>query len=351
MSEVAASRSSASRGRGSGRGGRGGFAGRGGRRPNGDNKLDTNSTDAPSAFEDEGDIGELRKLYGDKTSIIREMFPDWSEIDVLFALQETNGDQEEAVTRIAEGMSNNSHPILIHPPQPQPRFHLISSCLHLHADTCSLLVGNISQWGDVSKAKKTSKPKAKEPLATTNESSSNTLGARPTRGGRGGAEAARGRGRATERGGRGGSRGRPSAVPATTNGSRLKENQPLSIPTQESSAWAATGDHPKAESTQSQHSVTDQSTPAETEQPSAPQAKTWASMLRQSTAPKPATKPKDAPPPQSRLLLRLPLKLSPPPNLPSPNPNPNPSFPKRSLLLSPNLLFPNPPSSSNPKSS
>lgn len=101
MSEVA-SRSSASRGRGSGRGGRGGFAGRGGRRPNGD-KLDQKTTDAPAAFEDEGDVGELRKLYGDKTSIIREMFPDWSEVDVLFALEETKGDQEEAVTRIAEG--------------------------------------------------------------------------------------------------------------------------------------------------------------------------------------------------------------------------------------------------------
>lgn len=99
MSE-ATSRSSASRGRGSGRGGRGGFAGRGGRRPNGD-KPD--QSDSLGAFDDEGDLGELRKLYGDKTSVIREMFPDWSEADVLFALQETNGDQSEAVTRIAEG--------------------------------------------------------------------------------------------------------------------------------------------------------------------------------------------------------------------------------------------------------
>lgn len=103
MSEVAA-RASASRGRGSGRGGRGGFAGRGGRRPNGD-KPDQKAGDTPAAFEDDGDVGGLRKQYGDKTSIIREMFPDWSEVDVLFALQETNGDQEEAVTRIAEGTS------------------------------------------------------------------------------------------------------------------------------------------------------------------------------------------------------------------------------------------------------
>lgn len=139
MSEVA-SRSSASRGRGSGRGGRGGFAGRGGRRPNGD-KLDQKSTDAPAAFEDEGDVGELRKLYGDKTSIIREMFPDWSEVDVLFALEETNGDQEEAVTRIAEGklsrgscMSDQS----INYSTPLTPGHHIAACLDILASSTQL---------------------------------------------------------------------------------------------------------------------------------------------------------------------------------------------------------------------
>lgn len=101
MSEIA-SRLSATRGRGSGRGGRGGFAGRGGRsRTNGD-KSDHKDENL-GAFEDEGEFAELRKQYGDKTSVIREMFPDWSEADVLFALQETNGDENEAVARIAEG--------------------------------------------------------------------------------------------------------------------------------------------------------------------------------------------------------------------------------------------------------
>lgn len=101
MSELA-SRSSATRGRGSGRGGRGGFAGRGGRsRTNGDKSDHKDET--LGAFEDEGEFAELRKQYGDKTSVIREMFPDWSEADVLFALQETNGDENEAVARIAEG--------------------------------------------------------------------------------------------------------------------------------------------------------------------------------------------------------------------------------------------------------
>lgn len=100
MSEVI-SRPSASRGRGSGRGGRGGFAGRGGRRSNGENFK--TADDNLGTFEDEGEFAELRKQYGDKTSVIREMFPDWSEPDVLYALKETNGDETEAVTRIAEG--------------------------------------------------------------------------------------------------------------------------------------------------------------------------------------------------------------------------------------------------------
>jgi hypothetical protein len=114
MSETA-SRASASRGRGSGRGGRGGFAGRGGRRTNGDKADHTTGADASnSAFDDEGDIGELRKLYGHKTAVIREMFEDWSEVDVLFALQETNGDENEAVTRIAEGMQSSRVTMVAH---------------------------------------------------------------------------------------------------------------------------------------------------------------------------------------------------------------------------------------------
>ncbi|TQV90974.1 hypothetical protein V2A60_008214 [Cordyceps javanica] len=239
MSEVT-SRSSASRGRGSGRGGRGGFAGRGGRRPNGADKPD--HSDSPAAFDDDADLGELRKLYGDKTSVIREMFPDWSEADVLFALQETNGDQSEAVTRIAEG--------------------------------------TISQWGEVSKAKKPARTKAKDPApaaaATTTEQT--TAPPRAARGGRAVSEGGRGRGRATERGGRGGAARGRTTQPATNGASRNKENQQLSVPTEESSAWGETKSKPEAVDVK----------PA-AEQPAskpaaAAAAKTWASMLRQSTA-------------------------------------------------------------------
>lgn len=234
MSEVT-SRSSASRGRGSGRGGRGGFAGRGGRRPNGADKPD--HSDSPAAFDDDADLGELRKLYGDKTSVIREMFPDWSEADVLFALQETNGDQSEAVTRIAEG--------------------------------------TISQWGEVSKAKKPTRTKAKDtaPATATTTSEQTTAAPRAARGGRTVSEGGRARGRATERGGRGGApRGR-TAQPSTNGASRNKETHQLSVPTEESPAFG--------ESKAKAEPVDAKSTP---ELPSNTTAKTWASMLRQSTA-------------------------------------------------------------------
>ena len=101
MSAELQSRPAASRGgRGATRGGRGGFAGRNStRRTNGETKHE----DSLDSLEDEGEIGQLKKLYGDKTPIVKEMFPDWSEVDILFALRETDGDVEHTVTSIAEG--------------------------------------------------------------------------------------------------------------------------------------------------------------------------------------------------------------------------------------------------------
>ncbi|CAG7561535.1 unnamed protein product [Fusarium equiseti] len=252
MSE-ATSRTSASRGRGSGRGGRGGFAGRGGRRTNGD-KPDHSAADSQGAFEDEGDFGELRKQYGEKTSVIREMFPDWSEADVLFALQETDGDENEAVTRIAEG--------------------------------------TVSQWGEVSKPKKASRAKAKDQAPTPSNDATST-GPRAARGGRGASEGGRGRGRATDRGGRS-TRGRPAAAP--TNGAGPKENAALSIPTEESSVWGTKD--PKVGTSEEKEALPEQpslSATVEAPKPAAPAVKTWASMLRQSAAPKAPPKPKEAP--------------------------------------------------------
>ncbi|KAH6608616.1 hypothetical protein Trco_001962 [Trichoderma cornu-damae] len=251
MSEVV-SRPSASRGRGSGRGGRGGFAGRGGRRANGDKTDHKAADDTLGAFEDEGEFAELRKQYGDKTSVIREMFTDWSEADVLYALKETNGDETEAVTRIADG--------------------------------------TISQWGEVSKTKKTTRTKAKD-ASSAPANTDSSAGARTTRGGRNAPDGTRGRGRATDRGGRG---GRARSTHAT-NGSRTKEGQQLSVPTEESPAYrddAANGIEEKP-------TPADKAVAAGPVKPAAPPVKTWASMLRQSTAPRvvPAL-PKEIPAPK-----------------------------------------------------
>lgn len=122
MSETT-TRSGASRGRGSGRGGRGGFSSRGGRssgNTNGDS-FDALDTPSPAAFDEDGDIAELRKLYGSKVRPIKDMFQGWSEVDILYALQEAEGDEGLAVERIAHGMSS------LATLTPSPLLHLASS--------------------------------------------------------------------------------------------------------------------------------------------------------------------------------------------------------------------------------
>lgn len=102
MSEVR-SRLSAPRGRGSGRGGRGGHSSRGGRgsarTTNGDMSGSLQATDP----EDAGELGELKRMYSSKLSTIKEMFPDWTDEDVVYALQETDGNLEATIDRISEG--------------------------------------------------------------------------------------------------------------------------------------------------------------------------------------------------------------------------------------------------------
>jgi hypothetical protein len=103
MSEVQ-SRPSAPRGRSSARGGRSGFGSRGGRggrshATNGDKVENTPRV----TIEDDGEVGQLKKLYGSKVGTIKEMFPDWTDEDAVFALQETDGDLETTVERITDG--------------------------------------------------------------------------------------------------------------------------------------------------------------------------------------------------------------------------------------------------------
>lgn len=96
------SRPSAPRGRGSYRGGRGGF--RGGRGASKNTKSDAENV--PPSLEDQGEIGELKMRHGSKVSTVRELFPDWTDEDVVFALEENGGDLESTVERITNGIDN-----------------------------------------------------------------------------------------------------------------------------------------------------------------------------------------------------------------------------------------------------
>ncbi|CAG8950274.1 hypothetical protein HYFRA_00006766 [Hymenoscyphus fraxineus] len=289
MSEVQ-SRPVAPRGRGSARG-RGGFSSRGGR---GGRPHPTNGTDntAPAPIEDEGEVGQLKRQYGSKVTTIKEMFPDWTDEDIVFALQETDGDLENTVGRITDG--------------------------------------TISQWGEVSKNKKDrSRSKAKEGAVFGDVANQ----ARTARGGRGGFDSGRGgRGRGTDRGRAG--KGRGASV-AHTNGAR-KENVVESTPTVESNAWD-TAETPawdtssKAVETTTEENSWDTSAGATTTAaaPAAPASsiipdgvkKSWASIFAPAPVPKKAPEPVEKPAPE-------PVKPQEPVEVPSNEPEVvNPSEP------------------------
>ncbi|RAH72393.1 putative RNAPII degradation factor Def1 [Aspergillus aculeatinus CBS 121060] len=175
MSEIQ-SRPSASRGRVSARGGRGGYSSRGGRGGSRSTKAD-NSEGAPATFEDEGEIGQMKKKYSDTLPMLKELFSDWTDEDLIFALEDADGDLEAAIDRISEG--------------------------------------NVSQWGEVKKkTTDRSRPKPKEVQSTPTESVIPSVrGGR----GRGGFE---GRGRARGDRGRGGRGGRAAVH---TNGARTEK--------------------------------------------------------------------------------------------------------------------------------
>lgn len=104
MSDVQA-RPAAARGRGSSaRGGRGGLSSRGGRGTtrSATTNGDSEHTSLPT-LEDQGEIADLNKTHGSNLPVLKELFPNWSEVDLLYALKETDGDVTVTIERIAEG--------------------------------------------------------------------------------------------------------------------------------------------------------------------------------------------------------------------------------------------------------
>ena len=102
MSEVQ-ERPTATRGRGSTRAGRGGLSSRGGMRTSRYTNAEE-STSAPEvSLEEQGEIGRLKMRYSNQLETLKELFPDWTDDDLVFTLQETDGDLQSTIERITEG--------------------------------------------------------------------------------------------------------------------------------------------------------------------------------------------------------------------------------------------------------
>ncbi|KAF2396235.1 hypothetical protein EJ06DRAFT_249571 [Trichodelitschia bisporula] len=238
MSEVTA-RPAAARGRGGPRGGRGGM--RGGTRGrdrhyNGDFK----ETAPVEDLSDQGEIGEMKKQFAAQLPVLKELFEQWTEVDLLFALQETDGDLDSTIERITEG--------------------------------------HIAQFSDVKKAGGRARPKAKdhaEPPRPPRTSRTNTDSARGGRG-RGGAQI------------RGGARPGRGGVHTGTNGVRAPASA-SSFP--EPSAWGASAE--PAEPAGADNSAPSAAAPVAKPEvkapaaapPAGPPKKTWASIAKPAAPP------------------------------------------------------------------
>lgn len=192
------SRSAPRGGRGAGTRGRGGISarGRGAARSHGDSATTSSRADTDADADDE--IAKSKKKYKTEIATIKEMFPNWSDEDIVFALQEANGSIQTTVERISEG--------------------------------------TITPWGEVSNKKD---KKSKDASALDSKPSSSRDTRESGRGGRGD----RGRGRGADRGARGGRarttvRDAPPTTTTTTSTTTRKENAPVdSVPTGDFAAW------------------------------------------------------------------------------------------------------------------
>lgn len=99
----------APRGRSSGRGGRGGYHSRAGR--NGTRHLNGDAKEAAlvESLEEQGEIGELKKKYSSQLSMLKEVYPDWTDMDLVMALEECEGDIQITVDKITSGKEICQH--------------------------------------------------------------------------------------------------------------------------------------------------------------------------------------------------------------------------------------------------
>lgn len=101
MSEIATR--PAPRGRSAARGGRGGRGPRSSKQTNGDHAPTSVDTSA-----DQGELGELKRRYLSQLTTLKELFPDWADVDLVLAVEESDGDLQSTIEKITEGITRAS---------------------------------------------------------------------------------------------------------------------------------------------------------------------------------------------------------------------------------------------------
>lgn len=66
------------------------------------------------------DIKSLRAQYRQALPSLNELFPEWSHNDLLFVMDECQGDLDLAITRISEGHANQWGQVKSKKPKPKP---------------------------------------------------------------------------------------------------------------------------------------------------------------------------------------------------------------------------------------
>lgn len=57
------------------------------------------------AEDDHGELGQLKSRYSQHLTILNDMFPDWTDEDILYALQDADGNLESAIEHMTQGRS------------------------------------------------------------------------------------------------------------------------------------------------------------------------------------------------------------------------------------------------------
>jgi hypothetical protein len=64
-----------------------------------------------STSAEQGELGELKKRYSSQLTTLKELFPDWSDADLVLAIEQADGDLERTIELISEGEHESPRPI------------------------------------------------------------------------------------------------------------------------------------------------------------------------------------------------------------------------------------------------